>query len=324
MKVSQEADFNLTHSILNYLNAQYRAHYAFVNALLQLSSPDVTQAIIQKTQKNLAAVIKWNQDLYAGMPIFSSEWRYPETFDAQQAFDLLNEMRSDITKIGEILKSIEEEKDSANKSENLKFLIAINLRYVYGRENHIKGYIEYAKSRDNRELLDAYTAELPYASAEIKKATADLKEVKTFGAISEEAFQDLFTTLPAMRGLFRSYLNDINIYLAVYQPKYTFELAGISEKEADDWRNVNFSAQEAGYWKAYNFKAADAAEWYSYNITEPSAAFVWRHNNFTPEDALAWISLGVLPKFALELLAQGQTPALVHQRLEKIAQKKVA
>ncbi len=151
-----------------------------------------------------------------------------------------------------------------------------------------------------------------------------MKQVKETGAISNEGFEMLASTLPTIRCIFRYYLHEINLYLAVYEPLYTFERAGFTEQEAAAWKNSHFDPRTAGYWKAYNFKPEQALDWFSMNISDPSAAFVWMTHGFNPEEAIAWISLGALPKLAKDLIKAGQTPESVYKNLTKFAEKNAA
>lgn len=324
MQNTHETDFHLSHSIVNYLNAQYRAHYAFVNALLQLASPDITKDIAEKTQKNLTMVVKWNKDLYGGMPIFSAAWKYPETFDAQKAFDLLAEVKADILKINKIIKEITEAPDAFSKPEDLKFLLASNIRYAYGRENYIKGFIEYAKYQGDQDMLNSYSQGLQPATAEIKKASAHLREMKETNTLSEASMKELKESIKVLKCIFRSYVQDLNYFMAIYDAKYTFERAEFSEQEAQAWQAADFDPNTASYWRAYDFKPQEAAEWMQVGVYESCNAYIWKEFKFTPESATPWLNLNANPDEACRLTLAGKTPDWVYNEMMKAAEKSAA
>ena len=324
MSDNLQKDVSLTHSITNYLSAQFRGQLAFLKALTQLSHSVSLQNDIKTIERDLSYINRWNKELTSGMPIFSVSWKVAETGEAQQAFVLLKKIKSEIKNLSTKLDTIIQKDRPFEMLEDLKFSIACNVRYAYTRENFIKGFMEFAASLSLEELHNRYKSELQQAGQDIQKATALFKELKQQGRPEADKLSELEQTLKVIAAITRSYMHDINFMLAIYAPSFTFENAEFSETEASAWQNLNFTANEAGYWRAYTFDAEKAVEWFNVGIQDPCSAFVWQLNGFEPLSAIAWWNLGIDAKSAKELSKKGETPDAVYAKMQKAASKSAA
>lgn len=321
MEKQINADFDLTYNILNYLTAQYRAHYAFLNALLQLGGADVTKDEIAVVEKDLKSILKWNKDLFAGMPIFSTSWRYPEGFEAQQAFQLLEAIKLKIDETASKLHNILIQGKISDQA-SYHHIIGCFVRYTYGRENFIKGFIQLAKHRNEMEKLPAYERELVEASEDIKKSMVILKEYKAKGELTADSYETLNEIIDVLPSMLRSYMLDIDHLLSTYREDLSFEECGVLK--AQSWQASGFTPLMAGYWNIYLFDAAAASGWIGIGIGDACTAFLWRKYGFAQQESAAWVNLGLTPKLARQLSLAGQTPDTVYNAIIKEAQRSAA
>lgn len=301
-------DGNLTHAVINHLNALYRGKLAFLNALMHLKYRAFQQSELTDTKKAIEAIQRWFKELWQGMPLLSVSWKDAETFDAKRSFDLLNEIKLELTAVLEEISKIIKSPERFSDEEHIKFQIAAHIRSSYSRENFLKGLVEYGTQLQRDDIAKSYQPQADLAAQEVAAANNILKEYISGKELSNNFFEGLSFATNLLPNHFRMSLHDINHLLSVFDPEFTFEMAGIHESNAALWREMKLNAHQAGYWHAFDIQPDEARQWIELSVTDPLTAGSFKHYGFSQEEAVAWLELGLEAEVAFIWQRSGFQP----------------
>ncbi|MCO6429341.1 MAG: hypothetical protein J5J00_00645 [Deltaproteobacteria bacterium] len=309
MNSNLQADCDLSHAIINYLNALLRGKLAFLNALRQAAHPDFKTDDLMRTEKSLETVSRWSADLAKRVPLMSTSWSMPETFEAKRALDLFSERKKELNQLAEKLERILSQSPEYRLGEDDALLVSTYVQFVYGQENFIKGYIEYGREFGRPDFVEQYSLQLPSAANEIALANWLLKELRQRATIGPEYDARLHSATYLLPGYLRMNVNDINSFLAVFEPEFTYEMADISRVEAQRWQEAGFAPKLSGYWNAFRFAPSEALQWLNAGFNDVVISARWRTAGVSPEAALRWIECGIDPETSAVWHKAGYEPS---------------
>lgn len=315
MNNTLQQDLELTLGIVNYLNASYRGKFAALNMLSQLAYRGFNNEELLRTEKVLETINRWQKDLWQQLPLLSVSWKTPETFDGKRSLDLAREMMRELEKVITTLEKILERKEITEPDE-LKFLVAAYGRYAYGRDNYVKGFIEFGKNFARPDLVQEYSRFLDAANEDVQRAHSYLKGIKQ-EKLPPDFTSSVFAATRRLPTTFRMHLHDLNQLSRVFEGEFTYEAAGFSRGEGQRWFQGGFSPKAAGYWRAHQISPEDAAGWAQGGINDPNAATGWVDHGFDPATALQWVQIGIGPDSALAWQRGGYTPQEATSYIEK-------
>lgn len=310
MNTNFQADIDLTHSALNYLNASLQGRFAALNILSQLASPSFDPASIENTRAQLDRVQAWNAMLQRGRPLLSYNVTSPESPDARALFQFLEDVRAELLLLDEQIRLILPAGNWRNEPDQLKFLVACFGRYAYSRNNYVRGHIEFVKRsmEDSAQIADDLDDFLKDSNEDIQVTHALLKGCKDSAQPLPEFLDSLQHECLGLPSVFRSHAHDLSQILATYEKQYTYAHAGISDEEARQWSEQGLGPVPAGYWRAYFFLAEEAAAWLAQGCADPPTANEWRQFQFVPDEALLWSNAGFTPVEAIPWRESGHSP----------------
>lgn len=288
MDLKHQQDIAFTHSFLNYLTAAYQGRFAALNIMQQLAFQGLNADEIPRTRQVLEKVRRWVADLSNGICVFSASWTAPETFEAQSAYKMLEDIKPELQQVAETTLLILNDASAPDQPQVIKYLISSYGRYAYSRDNYVKGSIEYGKTFGYDDIVQQYSTLLKASARDVEAAHTFLSTYKNPALVNEVFFRAMFDECLALPGLFRTHVHDINLLLAPYKGGLTFELADFFGPEIMQWQALNFDATTAGYWRAYGFDADEAAAWVQTGFEAPAFAFEWKSQGVKASEALPW------------------------------------
>lgn len=289
MDNKHQQDIAFTHSFLNYLTAAYQGRFAALNILQQLAFHGLSTEEIGRTRAALEKVRRWVVELSNQACLFSSSWTTPETFEAQNAYKLLEDIKPELQQTAEAVLTILADAGTPDNPQAVKFLIAAYGRYAYSRDNYVKGSIDYAKHFGYTDMAEQF-GEVHKASAlDVETAHNFLNVYKARTQVNDAFFRALFDECLPLPAVFRTHTHDINLLLAPYKGGVSFEVLDFFGPEIMQWKSLNFDAANAGYWRAYGFGAEEAADWLQTGLQAPAAAFDWKSRGIGFQDAAPWV-----------------------------------
>ncbi len=300
-------DLELSHSVLNYVNACYQGDFASLNMLSQLGFHEFNPDELSTCQAELTYLERLMGQLGQGIPVFSRSWKVAQTSDAKETLAVVERL-----KVARVAYAVKIEKMLALENpfqsiEDVKFLIAAYCRFAYTNENYIRGYIAFGESFTVPELVQAYSSILPQAEKNIEAAHLFFDIFTGDEQIPEVFYRSLFEEGLFLPGIFRTNAHDLSRFAATYKGPFTFEHTDIPLQLAEEWAVINIDANVAGYWHAYHFTARDMADWVQVGITVPRNAWFWRCVGFDAQGAEGWSRAGFPPPLAQSWVAAGFT-----------------
>jgi hypothetical protein len=297
---STKKDIDLSHAIINFINACYRGRVAFLNSLQLLNYTTLNNEELPRTEKIIETTNRWIKNLWNGLTLFSTSWKSAETFEAQQALDLLKESKEELTYLWQNIIGIFNSTNDTIDIEKLKMLLACIIRSAYQRENQAKGFLEYGNAFSREDIIELYTPIQRQAAEEVQKANSLLQEFQkgnflNSASLTTEILDKLKEHSLFVPYFFRVYINDINYQLAIFSPSFTFRSAEIPEQHISDWNKLQTTPYVAGYWSAFFIDPAESVLWTRAELGDPNQAGMWKHAGFSPEEAQEWIKIGFAP-----------------------------
>lgn len=300
-------DLDISHNVLNYLNAAYQGCFAYLNMLSQLGYHEFNPDDLTRCQEDVAFVTRLTERLNQGNPVFSMIWKTAQTPDAKATIHKLTTLKSELTNLANHIEKILLNPEQFQHEENIKFLIGAYARFAYTNENYIKGFVDFGKSFTIPEIVQTYESLLPQAEQNIQAAHMFFDIYTEQETVPEVFYQSLYEEALFLPGMFRTNIHDINKFLAIYSQPFDFEHTDIPVTQSEEWRVINVDPNLAGYWHAFSFVAKDMIEWMQTGINAPRQAWFWSCLQFSPEAAHPWIQLGFGPPLAREWAAAGFT-----------------
>jgi hypothetical protein len=291
----------VTHALTNYLAAAYHGKFAALNILAQLDHPAFTEAELMATQQTLGKVFNWNSQLFKDECLFSASWTTPETFEAQNAVSLLEQLKPELYKIsaesGRILAL-----DTLPQKDELAILIAFHARHAYSRDAYVRGFMEYGEKFSRPEMVKRYEPFIPESEFELRRNNELILLLKNakgdISLLPKEYFALLFQTAVPLPSYFRSHVHDINQLLCPYKGGLSWTTAEFSKAEAEMWNTAGLGPSAAGYFRAFGMGPDEAGKWREGGVSDAMTAIEWKKGGFTPETAKPWLDEGIPPPLA--------------------------
>ena len=298
-------DLHLTTEFLAFLRAGLFAQIMLEGAASRLGASFLPPHYVENAHKGFDQLDTWVKDLEDGLPIFSTSWASPDTFEAISAMGFMKELKRDLLWFAQIVEDALRIPDLVDNHEAVKLLAA----GVHRSASTRLAYLETL----NATFLKLKAADRAQQSdAEIPEAKGFLQTANTIVDIfsdENQHTQDLCERLRIEASLvpadMRAHAHDARILLNVYAKKFDYELAEIPSAEAKAWFDMKIPAVAAGYWRAYRFSPEDFAHWISVGVRGAPIAAYWRRAGFGPDEAVTWIKQGIPPMIAREWSAAG-------------------
>lgn len=310
-------DVHLTAEFVTFLRAGFYGQILFDGALHTLGVSLVGDDYLDVAHKAFDKIDVWLKDLASELPIFSTSWNSPETFDAISAMNFLRDLKKDLLWL---IPQLEEALRTPNLSQNrdvVKLLVAALVRTAAVRSSYVETLSSVFNQLKAFELGQAAAFEIEGAKAYVDVTQRILNTFNVTSAYEDGLCERLRLEASLTPCDFRAHLHDANILLNVYAKEFTFDLAEIPRDEAQSWIEKRISPVAAGYWRAYEFTPDDFLEWKSLGITGAPLAANWRRAKFAPQEAVAWIKEGLTPAIAIPWRAAGFEPTRVVAMLRR-------
>lgn len=298
-------DLHLTTEFLAFLRAGLFAQIMLEGAASRLGASFLPPHYVESAHQGFDKLDMWIKDLEDGLPIFSTSWASPDTFEAISAMRFMKDLKRDLLWFAQIVEDALRIPDLVDNHEAVKLLAA----GVHRSASTRLAYLETL----NATFLKLKAADRAQQSdAEIPEAKGFLQTANTIVDIfsdENQHTQDLCERLRIEASLvpadMRAHAHDARILLNVYAKQFDYELAEFPSAEAKAWFDMKIPAVAAGYWYAYRFTPQDFARWISVGVRGAPIAAYWRRAGFGPDEAVTWIKQGIPPMIAREWSAAG-------------------
>lgn len=325
MITDSDKDLAASHGVINYLNAGYQGAFAGLNMLSRLGAKTFNEDELTRVRQSLEKVTAWVNDLWRGNCLFCDSWTRPETFAAQKALSVLQDLRPDIFRTRDTVIAILRNPQWPSDPESVKYLVGAFGRYVYSRDNYIRGFVEFGKVFHQPNMVSGYSELLASASEEVKLAHEFLNTLKENSQPPQQFYEGIYYQSVRLPAIFATHLHDIAQLIAKFSEPMSFNSIGVDDITAGTWQQIGLGPEGAGYWRAHEIDPEEAASWMATGIKEAAiasewrlfgfssqAASIWYHRNFPAAVAAAWASAGFDPDKSIELMEKGyQHPSMI-------------
>lgn len=286
----QRADLELTHRILNYLQALSHGEVFFLEALKELGSPEITDDALTQARTALQSMLELYQGMGKGVYTFSARWQTPETFEAQRAVRLLEDLLRRNRALAARCRSMPQ-KFSLEVRELARFAFAVVRRGLVAENFFNQGRFDLAR------LMGP---EARAADAE-KIALSSMRQLEAFDReyydamrrkeLSDQQEQVLNLLWGRQRLMLDVQSVDLVELLSVLRGGEAFIDQELSSPSLQSWHLRGFVTAEASRWIAFEFGIEQASQWKGVGVVSPIDAYGWIGAGFTPEEAQSWLPL---------------------------------
>ena len=298
-----------THRILNYLNSTAQARFAFFNILGQLQSQTFKIELLENAKQNIAQVSKWLDGLWDGETLFEQAKGAHQSEEAEKARNLAASFIPELNNISSVVHSILMDRNYAANNDAVAILLAAYGRSCYGRDNYIRGFIEFGRIFNDHDLVRQWEQYIERSEADIKDVNQCVLIIKEKNLADKPNFFDhLRFTCRTLPGIFQAQIHDLNQVICTYYKEFNFDAAKIEKSDARIWDRLEFSALEAGYWRAHGFSPELAAEWVKVGFIDPLLAAEWASIGLDAKAAKEWAIRQFPPILALQWFSEKYTP----------------
>lgn len=315
MEDSFKKDVSLTHTVLNFIHAELQGAFAECNMLSQLGFHDFNPDSISQLEKDIELTERWLEELYKGVPIFSTSWEGPQTIEAKEAFQLVTEIRKELIKKSGKIKKILVEDALSEHPEDVKFLIGALTRNAYKRDHSAHGLIELAKFFQDEAAIPQFNPLVQEAQRQIEGSHLLFSIYTQDESPQPIFFKGLLDEAHFLPGAFRTYAHEALLLVHTYKKNLSYKEVEIPDADAQGWSSLSISPAYAGFWHAYLISPAQTQEWVRSAINQPGEAWFWSHLKFIPQEAASWRMYGFSPVAAATLRSQGKEPALASEEI---------
>lgn len=298
-------DFHLTAEFLSLLRSGLLSQVMLENAQSRLGAAFLPPSYIETPHKGLDKIDSWLKDLEEGLPLLSTSWTTPETFDAISAMGFLKELKRDALWFSQTVDNALIIPDLADDRASVKLLAAAVYRTATTRLAYLETLNSTFITLKSPDRAQASAAEIPDAQAFVQSANSIISIFAGDTHFDPALCERLRAEASLVPSDLRALAHDARILLNVYAKQFDYELAEIPAHEAKPWLDMKVPAVAAGYWHAYKFTPQDFARWASVGIRGAPLAAYWRRARFDPEDAVEWIQTGITPMVAMEWARAG-------------------
>jgi hypothetical protein len=301
-------DLHLTTEFLVLLRSGFYGQIIFEGVLDALKSNFAPKNYLDIAHKAFDKIDSWMKDLSSELPIFSTSWETPETFDAISAMNFMRDLRKDFTLIVPNIEAALRTENLSQDREAVKLLVAALVRSAATRNAYVETLANTYAVLKAPGLAQQVAAEID-SSREYLRVTRIIQD--TFSgttAYDDKLCEQLRVEAMLTPGDFRALAHDSNVLLNSLAKEFTYEMVDFNPGEADEWRSSKIPAVAAGYWRAYGFSPQDFLDWKAQGITGAPLAANWTRAGFGPGEAVEWIKQGLPPVLAVPWRVAGFTP----------------
>ena len=298
-------DLHLTAEFLAFMRGGFYSQVMLESAASRLNAAFLQEDYVEGAHKAFDKIDAWLTELEEGMPILSTSWATPDTFDAINAMGLMRDLKRDLMWFAELVDTALTAPDLAADRESSKILAAGIIRSASARLSYIETLNDVFLKLKAPDRAQQFAAELPEARGFLQTANTIVDIFSQDTPYSSELCERLRVEASLVPSSMRAYAHDARVLLNVYSREFTYDLAEIPPHAAKPWLDMNVPAVAAGYWYAYNFTPQDYARWASVGIRGAPLAAYWRRARFDPENAVEWIQQGIPPMIAIEWARAG-------------------
>jgi hypothetical protein len=295
----------LSFSFLNHLNAGYQAAFAALTYLREMGSSSISQEHFVYPVATLSKVSGWLDDLGMLKPLFNSSWTTPESAAAKDAYKAVEVLKQDLINWRAQLEYILGLDPYTWSGEQKKIVVSLVARVAYSQGYFLRGLATFAVILQAEDIYSSIAITEPIAKSELDEAHGLIKDEKSGLLFFRPEVLRLVRELPFR---FNAQIHDLNVILTLLDRSFTYEFAGIDQKEAAQWAMYGLSPLEASQWRAFSFTPKEASSWISEDILNPAVARSWIIEDLTLEDAKVWGALSILPKIAKQKILSGEKP----------------
>jgi hypothetical protein len=298
-------DLHLTTEFLVLLRAGFYGQILFEGTLAALNSSFAPRNYLDIAHKAFDKIDSWMKDLVAELPIFSTTWETPETFDAISAMNFMRDLRKDFLFVIPHVETALRTENLSQDREAVKLLVAGLVRSAATRNAYIETLSTIYSVLKANDLAQQVSFEIE-PSREYLRVTRIIQDrFSTTAAYDDQLCEQLRLEALLIPGDFRALAHDTNVMLNSLAKEFTYQLADFNPGEADDWIANRIPAVAAGYWRAYGFSPQDFLDWKAQGITGAPLAANWNRAGFTAAEAIEWIKEGIPPMLAVPWRAAG-------------------
>jgi len=298
-------DLHLTAEFLAFLRGGFYSQVMLESAASRLNANFLNEDYVEGAHKAFEKIDGWLKELEDGMPLFSTSWSSPDTFDAINAMGLMRDLKRDILWFADLVDTALRTPNLVEDRESTKILAAGVLRSAAARLSYIETLSETFLNLKAPDRVQQFAAEIPEAKSFLQTANTIVDLFSNDNPYSPELCERLRVEASLVPSSMRAYAHDARVLLNIYSKEFSYELAEIPPQAAKPWLEMMVPAVAAGYWYAYNFTPQDYLRWASVGIRGAPLAAYWRRARFDPEDAVQWIQQGIPPMIAIEWARAG-------------------
>ena len=301
-------DLHLTTEFLVLLRAGFYGQIIFEGALAALNSSFAPKNYLDTAHRAFDKIDSWSKDLVAEIPIFSSTWDTPETFDAISAMNFMRDLRKDFLFVIPHVETALRIDNLSQDREAVKLLVASLVRSAATRNAYVENLSTIYSILKANNLAQQVALEIEPSREYLRVTRIIQDKFSTTAAYDDQLCEQLRVEALLTPGDFRALAHDSNVMLNALAKEFTYQLAEFDPGEADLWITHRIPAVAAGYWRAYGFSPEDFLDWKAIGITGAPLAANWTRAGFAPEEAIEWIKEGVPPMLAVPWRAAGFSP----------------
>ena len=301
-------DLHFTAEFITLLRSGFYGQILFDGALDTLQSPLLPKNYLETAHKAFDKIDVWMKDLASELPIFALSWSSPETFDAISAMSFIRDLKRDIEWLIPQVQAALHSPDLTKDQDSVKLLVAALIRSAATRSSYVETLTAVLNQLNAPELARQSAIEIDSAKEYVRITQIILDTFNTRSAYDKALCEQLRAEASLTPCDLRALAHDATILMHVYVKEFTYDLAGFSSDEAQDWIDQKIPAVAAGYWQAYDFSPSEFIEWYNLGISGAPLAANWRRAKFPPSEAVEWIKEGVGPAVAIQWRAAGFDP----------------
>ncbi|MEN9845824.1 MAG: hypothetical protein RIS36_971 [Pseudomonadota bacterium] len=298
-------DLHLTAEFIAFLRGGFHSQIMVEGAASRLSANFLQEDYVEAAHNAFEKLDTWFKELEDGMPLFSTSWSTPDTFDAINAMGLMKDLKRDLLWFADLVEKALAAQNLVDDRESTKILAAGVLRSAATRLSYIETLSDAFLKLKAPERAQQFAAELPEARTFFQTANTIVDLFSNDTPYVPALCERLRIEASLVPSSMRAYAHDARVLINIYSKEFSYELAEIPPHAAKPWLGMNVPAVAAGYWFAYNFTPQDYARWASVGIRGAPLAAYWRRAKFDPEDAVQWIQQGIPPMVAIEWARAG-------------------
>jgi len=298
-------DLQLTTEFLVLLRSGFYGQILFEGALAALNSSFAPKNYLETAHRAFDKIDAWMKDLVSELPIFSTAWETPETFDAISAMNFMRDLRKDfLFTIPHVETALRTEALSQDR-EAVKLLVASLVRSAATRNAYVETLSTVYSVLKAPNLAQQVSLEIDQSRDYLRVTRIIQDKFSSTAAYDDNLCEQLRVEALLTPGDFRALAHDTNVMLNVFAKEFTYQLAEFDPGEADNWIANRIPAVAAGYWRAYGFSPEDFLDWKAKGITGAPLAANWTRARFSADEAIEWIKEGIPPMLAVPWRAAG-------------------